>query len=191
MKRLRNQSGISQLTILIIVVAVLFVVTGAFIVYMLLTNRNTSTTGTSGQDVYGTAVGPSGVGTIEVKQLGFKITVPKELNDAEYSIELPDEPVFANFSSRSLVKAAEGKPFTLEDVDCSATYGPLGSIERVKEDPRDDEGYLGTEVKKSGDYYFVLTQLDGETCSGDPKAQELQEQQRAILRKAFSSLEAI
>jgi hypothetical protein len=128
---------------------------------------------------------------LQIKELGFKITVPDGLRGLKYATRLN---LRWDVDGREyVVDVATFSTDSLEQADsastCRAGSGPLGTIAKY---PLDPTGKVqGTpDMKKVGEFYLTYTAPQAH-CSLSEATTKLQTAQFNLLREAFNSAIAV
>ena len=124
---------------------------------------------------------------IEIKELGFKMTLPSGVTDLQYTlmidqaedVKIKGKYATAGFSTTALIKADS------DSTRCSAKHSPLGLISRYDSTP--PAAMSGpSAIKKVGNFYLTFTTPQS-PCSDVAAAEMLTLSQIGLLKQAFDS----
>ncbi len=193
LKKINNQSGFTAFEIVIVIVAMLAIGAAGYFAYQARQDKNDYSANVPHKKT--TAPVKSSQKVLEIKELGFKMTLPPGLEDLEYRASTDNKTIedikgrSATFTGQALfgTKALASKD--AQNCSLSADGGPLGAIERLTTDTSSYEFASGPEkFKKVGSFYLTYSNPQS-YCSLDNK--DLQDRQHELLKQAFDSAQPL
>jgi hypothetical protein len=185
-KSSRSQQGVPVVLMVTLIAVVL--AAGALAIYNGLQNR--SQTASTAQPepaaptpspTTSTSPTPAADAYLHIKELGIKIRLTEDIEDAVYGIA-PGDPLSAKISSQSLINLSSAcKP---------GAVGPLGTVGKTK-NPDQGFGVLtpNNETVFKFDNYYVYYQSPQSPCGDSQAVEDLASKQRQSFAQAFKTVQ--
>jgi hypothetical protein len=186
----KNESGVIQVVIVLLLIVVLGVAAGAVAMYNKNSHRAVVTSASPTVSAAVTAAPtPSGSPSNELRitGMGFKLTLPSGLAGLQYSEPATSSGTVGGTTyTVTTIKLASGALVQADGSHCGPSDGPLGLISKYSFDPTgkfNDQGY----IKKVGNFYLMYSGGAQGYCSMTASVQETQTSQTQLMRQAFDT----
>lgn len=191
MKRMgHRQAGFSIVEAVVVAAVIGIIGTGGWFVYQHNRTKVTNAAASSNQatDQQATTTPATTQNVVKIPELGIQLTVPDSIKDLTYQVStvtLPTQQTatIVKFSTQALTAA---------DPKCSASFGPLGSLEKVAgQYPTNDPNaafHYGQLVKQFPTF-FISGGSPNAGCSTNPTATTAMGEYKAAFISAQSSLQ--